>query len=199
MLKTHLAACVTATALFAGAAAAQTTPAPAPMATTGSSQVMTEMGGDHMRGSKLVGVDVYGSDNAKIGDIDEIIVDRNGAVQAVVIGVGGFLGIGAKDVAIPFTEVKWTWNPPASASTAPAAPGGVTPPNAPTTTGSTTTSSTMGAGANDDGIPDRAVVAMTRDQLKSAPEFHYRTSAAEPKRTAPLPPLNAPASPATPQ
>ena len=46
--------------------------------------------------SKLVGLNVYNDQNEKLGDISEILVDKSGKVEGVVIGVGGFLGIGQK-------------------------------------------------------------------------------------------------------
>ena len=60
------------------------------------------------RAPKLIGVDVYGPDNKQIGKIDDILMDHDGKAQAVVIGVGGFLGIGNKDVAVPFSAVRAT-------------------------------------------------------------------------------------------
>jgi sporulation protein YlmC with PRC-barrel domain len=60
-----------------------------------------------MRLSKLKGVDVIGEDHVKIGDIDEVLIDRDGRLQAVVVGVGGFLGIGGKDIAIPYDQIAW--------------------------------------------------------------------------------------------
>ena len=78
---------------------------------------MTQMPADLMPGSKLMGVDVYGADNQKIGDIDEILVDRQGKIHGLVVGVGGFLGIGEKDVAIPFEQVQWMSNREVQAST----------------------------------------------------------------------------------
>ena len=60
-----------------------------------------------MRGSKLVGLDVIGLDNVKVGSIDEVLVDGSGRVRAVVIGVGGFLGLGEKSVAVPFELFLW--------------------------------------------------------------------------------------------
>jgi hypothetical protein len=42
-----------------------------------------------------------------IGEINEVILGRNGAVKAVIVGVGGFLGIGEKDVAVPLQQVKF--------------------------------------------------------------------------------------------
>jgi sporulation protein YlmC with PRC-barrel domain len=52
--------------------------------------------------------DVYDPSNSKIGKIDDVLVSDAGQVNALVIGVGGFLGAGEKDVAVPFTAVKWT-------------------------------------------------------------------------------------------
>lgn len=58
------------------------------------------------RGSKLIGASVYGPDNESIGDIDDVIVGPEGQVHAVVIGFGGFLGIGEKNVAVPFQALR---------------------------------------------------------------------------------------------
>src|SRR5580700_8772400 len=62
---------------------------------------MTQEASGQWRASKMIGLNVYNNDNEKIGDISELIVDRNGKVAAVVVGAGGFLGIGERDVAIP--------------------------------------------------------------------------------------------------
>jgi len=51
--------------------------------------------------SKFKGTDVIGSDDKKIGDVSDILFDKAGKIEAYVVGVGGFLGIGAKDVALP--------------------------------------------------------------------------------------------------
>jgi len=63
------------------------------------------------RATKLDGLDVYNTNNEKIGDISELIVDRSGKIQAVVIGIGGFLGIGEHQVAVPFEQVQWMDQP----------------------------------------------------------------------------------------
>jgi sporulation protein YlmC with PRC-barrel domain len=105
MKKQFAAACLLGTALVAAPAFAQDMKAGAQGANAG--QFLTQMNGEEWRGSKLVGVDVYGSDNSKIGDINEVIVDRYGQAKAIVIGVGGFLGIGEKNVAIPWDKVQW--------------------------------------------------------------------------------------------
>jgi hypothetical protein len=55
---------------------------------------------DQWMASKFRGTDVIGPDKEKIGSVNDILFERNGSVVAYVIGVGGFLGIGAKDVAL---------------------------------------------------------------------------------------------------
>jgi sporulation protein YlmC with PRC-barrel domain len=52
--------------------------------------------------------DVYDQNNAKIGEIMDVLVDQEGRVNALIIGVGGFLGAGEKDVAVSFNTVKAT-------------------------------------------------------------------------------------------
>ena len=59
------------------------------------------------RAPKLIGVGVYGSDDKQIGKIDDLLLDKNGSAQTIVIGVGGFLGFGKKDVAVPFSAMQW--------------------------------------------------------------------------------------------
>jgi sporulation protein YlmC with PRC-barrel domain len=49
---------------------------------------------------------VYDPNESKIGDVDDVLVDKSGKVTGIVIGVGGFLGAGEKDVIVPFTAVK---------------------------------------------------------------------------------------------
>lgn len=52
--------------------------------------------------------DVYDPSDNKIGKIDDVLVSDSGQINAVMVGVGGFLGAGEKDVAVPFTAVKLT-------------------------------------------------------------------------------------------
>jgi sporulation protein YlmC with PRC-barrel domain len=130
--------------------------------------------------SRLVGTTVYGSNNERIGDVNDVLMDREGRAQALVIGVGGFLGIGEKNVAVPFTSVEF------SSGAMPSTSANTTSGNGPTggaasgtsaTTGGTaaTTGSTGGVGVNstmrNDGTPDRIILRMTRDQLNAAPQF----------------------------
>jgi sporulation protein YlmC with PRC-barrel domain len=57
--------------------------------------------------SKFKGSDVMGPDNQKIGDVSDILFERDGSkINAYVVGVGGFLGIGAKEVALAPSEFQ---------------------------------------------------------------------------------------------
>src|ERR1700730_3041715 len=91
------------------------------------------------RAAKIVGLNVYNDSNESIGSINELLMDKNGNIKAVVIGVGGFLGMGTHLVAIPYEKVKFVSEPIAytGAASAPNAPG--TRPPSSTTTGSTST------------------------------------------------------------
>jgi sporulation protein YlmC with PRC-barrel domain len=48
---------------------------------------------------------VYDPSNNKIGNIDDVLVSDRGQIEAFMVGVGGFLGAGSKDVAVPFGAV----------------------------------------------------------------------------------------------
>jgi sporulation protein YlmC with PRC-barrel domain len=61
---------------------------------------------DQMRANKIIGASVYDRNNAKIGSVQDIVLDRDGRVAAVVVDVGGFLGMGAKDVAVRLSDIK---------------------------------------------------------------------------------------------
>jgi sporulation protein YlmC with PRC-barrel domain len=51
---------------------------------------------------------VYDPNNNKIGEIMDVLVDQSGKISTLIVGVGGFLGAGEKDVAVPFEEVHTT-------------------------------------------------------------------------------------------
>lgn len=60
--------------------------------------------------SNLMGKSVVGTDDKTIGEINDVVLDQEGKADAAVIGVGGFLGIGQKNVAIPFSELQVSKN-----------------------------------------------------------------------------------------
>jgi sporulation protein YlmC with PRC-barrel domain len=114
------------------------------------------------RSSKLIGVDVYNDANEKIGDIEELIVDKSGKIEHVVLGVGGFLGMGEHYVAVSFDKLKWV-NEAVRSTSVSSAPATTTEK---TTTGTTATTTTQW-------YPDHAVFNATKDQLKAMPQFKY--------------------------
>jgi len=77
----------------------QTQPSP-PAATAPKGQVITEQKPDQLLASKLKGTNVIGTNDEKIGDVSDILFEKDGKILAYVVGVGGFLGIGTKDVAL---------------------------------------------------------------------------------------------------
>jgi sporulation protein YlmC with PRC-barrel domain len=96
------------------------------------------------RSSKLIGMNVFNNSNEKIGNISDMLVDQNGKIQGVILGVDGFLGMRKHLITVKFENLKWVTTS-GSASPAPD-PGGTT-------------------------YPDHAVLNATKDQLKSMPEF----------------------------
>jgi hypothetical protein len=128
----------------APAAPAATDPAPAADVDTGAAEETdinepwdlsagyTAADTDNL-GTRLIGQPVYssaGDDAEEIGNIDDIVFDENGQITAVVIGVGGFLGIGEKAVAVDFQSLEFTlaadnterWVVPTTADALTAAP-----------------------------------------------------------------------------
>ena len=85
--------------------AAAPAPAPAPDATTtvGTAQVNPA---DAVLASQFMGQAVYTAANENIGEINDLIMNKELDNIVAVVGVGGFLGIGEKDVAIPISDIK---------------------------------------------------------------------------------------------
>jgi sporulation protein YlmC with PRC-barrel domain len=182
MTKTKLfvATLMASTLLAAPAMAQSAQPSPAqtappmtetnkrPMATAPAAAQTVQQAGQ-WRMSKLVGLDVYNNNNEKIGDISELIADKDGNVQILVIGVGGFLGMGQHDVGLAWDQVKFVAEPVKTASSS-------TTTTRTTTTGSGATATTTTAARD---YPDHAVVSMTKDQLKALPAFKYASDTAK--------------------
>jgi len=163
-------------AMSATPAAAPATPAPSSASATQASgdTFVTQQEMNQWRASKLVGVNVYGPDLKKVGSIKDILVDHDGNAQVIVVGVGGFLGIGSKDVGVPFKAMQWRTEGRAAATNPPPAS------NSAAGTGMTPSQGAVAQAPADpkaveasQGYPDMGVLAMTEAQLKAAPEFHY--------------------------
>jgi hypothetical protein len=105
MLK-QLLVSTAVSALLIGGAAAQNMPssqppaATAPAANAGQAQFINGQNADQWLSSNFIGTNVLGPDEAKIGDVRDVLFEKDGKVVAYVVGVGGFLGIGAKNVAM---------------------------------------------------------------------------------------------------
>jgi hypothetical protein len=91
------------------------------------------------RASNLMGLKVTNVANETIGDINEILFDNDGKVAAIVIGVGGFLGMGERHAAVEFSSVQLT---------------------------------------RDKNNAPLARVNVTKEQLKSAPEWKWQAASA---------------------
>ena len=129
------------------------------------------------RSSQIVGAIVYNDRDERIGSVDDLIVGQDGRISEAVLSVGGFLGIGAKLVAVPYDNLRFeersddrttTGGPAGTVAVLPVAPIGT--PAAPATPG-------VPAAAP----PARPVVTTrvvlpgaTQDSLNAQPEFRYR-------------------------
>ncbi|MFZ4532327.1 MAG: PRC-barrel domain-containing protein [Alsobacter sp.] len=186
MVKISFAASLLATTLLVSPAFAQTgtgsgTTAPmgAPVPTAvplNNASFMTndQAPGTMWRASKMVGVNIYGPAGQKVGDVSEVLLDHQGNVKAVVIGVGGFLGMGEKDVAVPFSAIQWQQQSrtAAAASSMGTSSGtanpAVTAPRSTEITGTTVSKADPAAFRS---YPDHGRIAMTAEQLKAAPGY----------------------------
>ena len=146
------------TTLLAGPAFAQST-------TTDRSSADAAVHRDgQWRVSKLIGLNVYNEANEKIGDIEELIVDKSAKIDNVILGVGGFLGMGEHYVAVPMEKLKWVNEPVRTSSTA---------PSDRSTVGSSNSANRPERTDNEKWYPDHAVFNATKDQLKAMPQYKY--------------------------
>ncbi|HSJ40815.1 MAG TPA: PRC-barrel domain-containing protein [Xanthobacteraceae bacterium] len=150
---------------------ASTTPSAQPStppATSSSATVAPKAHGDMWRASKLIGLNVYNDQNEKLGDISEVLLDKSGKVDGIVIGVGGFLGMGKHDILVQMDKLKFVNEPVRTSSTTSTTTGSAArPATSPSTT--TSTSSTASKW-----YPDHAMLSgATKESLKSMAEFKF--------------------------
>jgi sporulation protein YlmC with PRC-barrel domain len=182
-MKTTLAMALMG-ALIALPVAAQTSrpvdQSPAPRATQQTSEAkapaLFEMKPGEWRATKLTGLNVYNPDNQKIGDISELIIDRNGKVDAVVIGVGGFLGMGEHQAAVPFEKVQWI-DQPMAARTATTTTTGTTTGSGTSTVPATGTSNEPAATTNVPATTTTTVDRQTGSAVTTTTEHPAGTTA----------------------
>ena len=120
--------------------------------------------------SKFKGTDVVGPNDENIGSVNDLLFDRNGKVLGVMVGVGGFLGIGQKNVAIEMGAFQ-------------VVPGGSGSSTAAPLTGRSNDPTDVKlkneATRSDDPTYVRLKVAWTKDQIQQAPDFQYYKPPAE--------------------
>lgn len=177
MLKTFATATAISALLVAGALAqspsptppaanppattAPSTPSGGSAASTNSPQFIAAQKSDQWLASKFNGTDVLGPNNEKIGDVNDLLFSKDGKIAGVVVGVGGFLGIGQKDVALDMGAFQ------------------VVPASTGSSTGST------GSTTMDDPNDVKLKVTWTKEQLKEAPSFERYKAPARTTGTAP--------------
>ena len=74
----------------------------------GNAQLMSSVPSSSLTVTDWYKQDIYNPSNTKIGEIMDVLVGANGQVSAVIVGVGGFLGAGEKDVAVNFNSIQKT-------------------------------------------------------------------------------------------
>ncbi len=120
----------------------QTSPSTSPQ------RAATTLQSDQWRGSQLIGLDVYNNSNENIGDINDVILGKDGKIAFVVIGVGGWLGMGEHDVAVRWEQVSFSDQPRKGSS----------------------------ENTEQGEKPDHATVNMSKEQLQALPAFKYSSN-----------------------
>lgn len=114
---------------------------------------------------ELAGKPVYSTDDERVGEISELIIDTDGEITDVVIEVGGFLGLGEKPVAVKFGDLRFEADAAAEAANDGAIEGEA----------DTMAATEADATADPTGIMDasayRIVVPMTEEELENLPEY----------------------------
>jgi hypothetical protein len=111
-----------------------------------SAKFVASQSADQFVFSRFKGTDVVGPNDENIGGVNDLLLDKSGKILGVVVGVGGFLGIGQKNVAMDMSAFQIV--PATSGSPAP-------------------------AGRSDDPTNSKLKVAWTKDQIQQAPDFQY--------------------------
>ncbi len=158
------------------------TPAPRAQTTTTTPIAMT----GQWRASKLVGLNVYNDQNERLGDINEILLDQSGKVHGVIIGVGGFLGMGEREIMVtmdklrfvnePYRATTTTTTPPTTTTTTPAttAAGDRTVTTTTSDRVATTTTTRPARAATEKWYPDHAILSgVTKESVRAMTEWKY--------------------------
>jgi sporulation protein YlmC with PRC-barrel domain len=139
-------------------------------AASGNATYLTEQAENHISVNDFMGQAIYTADDQSIGDINDLLVEKDGGIVAAVVGVGGFLGIGEKNVAIPFENITITreMDDETAATTGTGTEGTATTG----TTGTTATTDTTESNAEQVADAEvRLTTTETAESLRNAPEF----------------------------
>jgi len=153
MLKTLMMSAAVSTLMVSGALAQANPPAAPPAAPAAkadaapvdSAKFIQAQGTDQWVFSKFKGTDVIGPDNAQVGDVNDVLFDKGGKIIGLIVGVGGFLGIGEKSVAIDMSAFQ----------------------PVPADTGSSTAGGNSAVSSSNDPTNVKLKVSWTKDQLSS--------------------------------
>jgi len=91
----------------AGNAVSDATRSSTPHGTPAAATTATREVRPSNRASKIIGANIYNEEGQSIGEVEDLIVQRDGAGPVAVVSVGGFLGIGARLVAVPLNELRF--------------------------------------------------------------------------------------------
>jgi len=157
MLKTLMISAAVSALMVSGAVAqadmSQQPAAKTDAAPVDSAKFIPAQSPDQWVFSKFKGTDVIGPDNAQVGNVNDMLFDKSGKIIGLIVGVGGFLGIGEKSVAIDMSAFQ-----PVPADTGSSSGAG---------------GNSAVTGRNDDPTVVKLKVSWTKEQLKNAPDFQY--------------------------
>ena len=154
MLKKLMISAAVSALMISGALAQANPPPPAAKADAAplnDPKFVSAQSTDQWVFSRFKGTDVLGPDSAQIGSVNDMLFDKNGKILAFIVGVGGFLGIGEKSVAIDMSAFQVV----------------------PADTGTTGAGGAAMSSGNNDPTSVKLKVSWTKDQLKNAPDFQY--------------------------
>lgn len=179
MLKKLMVSAAVSALMISGAMAQADAPkADAPKAAPAdAAKFISSQSTDQWVFSKFKGTNVVGPDNEQVGSVNDMLFDKNGKILGLIVGVGGFLGIGEKSVAIDLSAFQ------------------------PMPADSGTTGAAGGVASSPDPTSAKLKVTWTKDQLKNAPDFQYYKPPApvRSERPGPSPTTGMAPKPATPE
>lgn len=76
--------------------------------TAASGSYLTQQSETQVSANDYIGKAIYNGEDKSIGNVNDLIMEQNGGIVAAVVGVGGFLGIGEKNVAVPMDKITTT-------------------------------------------------------------------------------------------